>query len=585
MGEPCSVEAEVQCLGFAQGERVVCTGGYLQAAAACSGGQLCDSDSGQCLDVVTQCAGQDPGAAVCDGADRIVCGPDLVTSTASGCASIQHCQQATGNACAVCLAGAYDCDGDELRRCKSTSDGYDHVDDCSAGECNESLGMCTVLICDPNQYSCDPSSNELKLCNGIGTAFTMVEDCGTGTCDLDNEQCDVCTPDQPTGCEDVANKRVCDSDGQRDSIVLCSSEDPNRPLCTGTGECVECTDAQTHCSAQNDCFTPICVNWSCGESFRGQSADCTGGFCNSVGECKSCKDGESLCTDDWTLESCDDGEPITTPCANACVTASPTAASCGGSCRPGDDQCLGDNRTLQSCETGGSWGGDSTCTYACLSTPSPHCGGSCVPGTEQCDNNETQLCGDDGEYGSVLACSYPDTICDAGSGQALCVANPPYTIGNDSAFTAPSSMQTNWIAGNPIQVQNKSRVISFGLISPDPGETCNVRMLLYTDSGGQPLDRVGISETISLPAPSSGSWEDRQIPALGTVNLDADTTYWLMAQYNCNPALLVLTGAGQPDLKYYDPGSFSAPTSLSGASFSTVSEFSLNHYLEIQDRP
>jgi len=170
-----------------------------------------------------------------------------VSSTRDACISIDHCRQATGPDCAACLEGEHRCQGDTLSVCNEDNTGFDDVMECVDEPCNETLGRCTSLICEPNQYTCEASTNTLRRCNADGSDFASEVSCGTGICDAANGECDDCVPNNVEGCIDAQRKSVCNADGQGTRAVLCADEEPTLPVCIGNGLCRACTPSTAEC--------------------------------------------------------------------------------------------------------------------------------------------------------------------------------------------------------------------------------------------------------------------------------------------------------------------------------------------------
>lgn len=283
----CDDEGALRCVARAATGRQVCQNGEWQAAEPCPNDELCDAAAdppGECAPIVPECRGREPGAAFCDGATRITCGPDLVTATRVECPSVQHCTLATGPECAACLPNEFACDGNTLERCNAALTGFEEVDFCDEEPCNAEAGACTAFACaEPGERRC--SGDRLEECNADRSGFELVEQCDPGLCDPVDLECDACVAESAT-CDDETTRAVCSDDGQALSTIDCGA---STPVCTGAGICVECTDT-AHCTPPSDCYRPACNGGSgeCEFTFFGTHATCPGGYCTAGGECVEC---------------------------------------------------------------------------------------------------------------------------------------------------------------------------------------------------------------------------------------------------------------------------------------------------------
>lgn len=251
----------------------------------CSGGQLCDRTDTQCKAPVPACIGQAPGTVVCDGSERHVCGPDLVSSEVEYCASAQLCALGTGPSCALCLDGEYRCVGAELQRCADDHQSFEFQQDCAtAALCNATAGACTSQVCVPGQHRCD--GDRLEQCDPGGSQFLLVQTCSSGLCDAQGEQCDVCVP-SVVECAGNTSVRTCSSDGQSWNVESCQS---GTPWCTGAGVCVQCRNSVDCPASTNPCEVALCESNQCGVEVT------TGATCGGFMHCDA--GGACICNDD-----------------------------------------------------------------------------------------------------------------------------------------------------------------------------------------------------------------------------------------------------------------------------------------------
>ncbi len=76
----CSKLGDSACQYSASAQRLACDGTTWQPGTTCATGQLCDSMTGKCAEIIPECASGAPGQAVCRADTPLTCGPDLVTA-------------------------------------------------------------------------------------------------------------------------------------------------------------------------------------------------------------------------------------------------------------------------------------------------------------------------------------------------------------------------------------------------------------------------------------------------------------------------------------------------------------------------
>jgi hypothetical protein len=280
----CTTENAIRCDANAVAARSICQGGKWTPTDPCADGSLCDTSAtfptGTCKKVDPLCFGRKPGDSFCNGATRVVCGPDLVTSTAMQCPSAQHCS-AVATGCAACLDNEFKCDAMQLSKCKADHSGFDPLKMCAVdAPCNAQAGDCTTHACSPMQKRCN--GDKLEQCNADQSGFVLLEQCGAGLCDNSALVCDKCVA-RSVSCANGSTVRSCSADGQTQTDTACPS---GMPFCTGAGVCVACRDA-TNCTAGNDCTVPTCNAGTCGYPPKGMVA-CNGGICDGSGNCVEC---------------------------------------------------------------------------------------------------------------------------------------------------------------------------------------------------------------------------------------------------------------------------------------------------------
>jgi formylglycine-generating enzyme required for sulfatase activity len=101
LGGQCSTEGALGCSGQAQALQIICQSGAWTLGTACASGMNCDTRPGAtlgtCQPILRECAKAAPGDVICNGSDRVQCGPDLVSADV-----LETCS----GALPVCLDGA-----------------------------------------------------------------------------------------------------------------------------------------------------------------------------------------------------------------------------------------------------------------------------------------------------------------------------------------------------------------------------------------------------------------------------------------------------------------------------------------------
>lgn len=155
-------------------------------------------------------------------------------------------------------------------------------------------------------------------------------------------------------------------------VAACARRDPARPVCGGTGVCVEC-------SGSSDCFRdpnkPICISGECSSCGAGLPGGCaqrdpSHPVCGVAGACVACS-SSSDCSTDAAKPICE----LTTKACVACASDAQCAAKGTG---PGvcmahqDGRCATDAETIYvengaSCsDTSGRAGGTSAMPYCSM---------------------------------------------------------------------------------------------------------------------------------------------------------------------------------------------------------------------------
>lgn len=166
-------------------------------------------------------------------------------------------------------------------------------------------------------------------------------------------------------------------------------------------------------------------------------------------------------------------------------TEPPTSGTTGvGACVDGAVKCT--RGAAQTC-VDGEFSGLEVCTGACVDEVGCV---SCEPGLPVCDGDVVKLCGDDGEFGAVLAACDPvqGMDCAAGRCTGACAPDP---------MRAPEAGCEFWAVPVP------SEAVAVGGFGAALTNTCEVAAALQIDAAGQPLLMLelapGESRFVELP--------------------------------------------------------------------------------------
>lgn len=180
--------------------------------------------------------------------------------------------------CAICLPGAFSCDGRQLKACADDGQDWMVSKECETEAlCNATVGDCTSDVCYSDTRTCD--GDILMGCNDDLSGFEELDRCGEGLCDAINGQCDICVPG--TKSCDGNDASTCDSEGQGFDKQACPAR------CTGAGICVDCVVANDCPAPKEECTEAVCLlpSGDCGAKPRQSGYPCTGGTCNDSGTC------------------------------------------------------------------------------------------------------------------------------------------------------------------------------------------------------------------------------------------------------------------------------------------------------------
>lgn len=280
----CTTEEEVQCVLSGAQARRRCEAGKWSEHTSCGAGEVCDPKlAGACRKLDATCAGN-AGKATCDGATMVFCDASGALENMSQCATPNHCQRGLSRGkCAICLPGEFRCTGAALERCADDGSSFELKESCAtAALCNAEAESCKTG-CTPGSKTCD--GDTLRVCSADQTGFVDDQTCQAGLCDAANKECDVCVPGAKT-C-DQNKVRTCNSNGQTYAVQACAA--PNS-ICTGKGNCVQCTAGSPCAQPSNPCFDATCdlAAGSCQSTPKRAGIKCPTGVCDGRGECLQC---------------------------------------------------------------------------------------------------------------------------------------------------------------------------------------------------------------------------------------------------------------------------------------------------------
>lgn len=173
----CSEEDSVACAGPAQQSRLICNEGVWMTTSSCGAGLNCDSATGECQKVASECANLTEGERFCRDDTVFACGPDSLSVV-----EVEECQQGCvalegGAVCAVC--GNREPEGQE--------------------ECDD--GNAATEVCEYGEDACTVCSESCRKTTGA-TSY-----CGDAERQDQHEQCDFRTNGQQLctrGCLDAS---------------------------------------------------------------------------------------------------------------------------------------------------------------------------------------------------------------------------------------------------------------------------------------------------------------------------------------------------------------------------------------------
>jgi hypothetical protein len=418
----------------------------------CAGAPFCNAAMAEqglplgspgCVD--TPC---DPGQTSCNGAQPVVCSPDLTGFTPSGapCASRDLCVDDVPNQPAscrppACLRGPgtneYRCNGAQLQQCNTQLTGYDTIATCaSAGLCGPRANGCSAPVCNAGQRRCNPANGSVEVCNAQLTGFVVESNCGGNGCRQGPPPvCNNCVPGSPASCTNgdivtcnggVAGNTDCGAAGCRATAQgpLCNACTPGAPpACTG-GDIVTCTGGVPQlqdCGAAgcrvptagaplcNDCVpgsVPTCTNGDIVACAAGATVinDCGAPGCRVTQQgpvCNQCVPNSPATCSNGDLVACNaNGTPVITDCGGPGCRNTPQGPQCN-QCAVGAPGSCNDNNVCTSdvCAAPG------TCSNPAAPAGTPCGGGNVCNGAGACVQCSANAQCDDGNACTTDTCA------------------------------------------------------------------------------------------------------------------------------------------------------------------------------------
>lgn len=218
--EACDDPGALRCAGAAEPGYFECVDGAWQPSE-CERGQLCDNETGECADVIVDCAPLEPGDSFCDGVTRIVCGRDLVSVERQDCEG--RCIQGQ------CVS--LECGDGELQSPEQCDDGNDVETDACLITCLRA--RCGDGFVHDGEEECDDGN--LDDGDDCTTSCTLPR-CGDGKLWKGHEFCDDANDDDTDGCPSNCQEPVC-GDGYVVRGVESCDDSNDRPADGCSSDC------------------------------------------------------------------------------------------------------------------------------------------------------------------------------------------------------------------------------------------------------------------------------------------------------------------------------------------------------------
>ncbi|MDQ2645622.1 MAG: DUF4215 domain-containing protein [Myxococcota bacterium] len=224
----CSSEGERVCADDAAASILECVSGFWVAAESCADGTLCNPTDASCAAIVPGCERLEPGAAYCDGNERVVCGADPFTAERQACEG-----RCVSGACVGMACGNGALDGDEECDDGNENDYDDCTSLCEAPICGDGLKRLGEEECDDgNDDEHDDCTNDCKRAV-----------CGDGLVQEGFEECDDGNDEEHDECLSSCKSASCGDSVVQDSVEECDDgNDDDGDLCTTSCRRAICGD-------------------------------------------------------------------------------------------------------------------------------------------------------------------------------------------------------------------------------------------------------------------------------------------------------------------------------------------------------
>lgn len=375
-------------------ETCMASGGNWAVTEECETVDYCDASSGGCLTCLTD-------EAFCSGANLYVCNAAHTGWDTTTCDSADLCNARTRD-CRPCVEGEYVCNDAVLQRCDAAQH-WVTLDTCAtAALCQDSLvqaaatsstfdGQCVPPGCSAGTYQCNPSNKaELQGCPPSLRDWTTLSDCRTSAlCNATTGKCDAgCGADPGSYRCTGAQLQRCRLDGTAWEVVETC---PNAAYCNATKQdCVPCVAGETHC---NGALLETCSSeqiWAKGQTCLSAAlCDAKNGKCLAAG----CEPAGTYRCDGAQLQQCATDYTAwknvgTAACATAALCDAANGKCVDPDCKAGDSRCV--NGSYQTCDAATRrWSSPIVCGENQLCTVGSGCLGNCPAAKWQCNSTGT----------------------------------------------------------------------------------------------------------------------------------------------------------------------------------------------------
>ena len=473
----------------------------------CAAGQTCSS--GTCVPDLTM-ASCTPGSGSCVGLTGAMrCNASGVGFTAVTCPAGTQCT-GKGDCAGACVVGETACDpatgalitcadGNTITAAAcpqgQTCASVDGKAQCLGGDCQPPANGCSVVC----GNKLDPKADQTRFtsqCVATPAGFKwQVTQCLSPQ---------TCSPTAGGACSSTASNAACASQclpGQ----TRCSPDGASIQTCGASGSWV--AGATCNAAANQACVIDAGGQAVCGDGICAEGA---AGVCVLAGGAtlfRACgSDGKLGAPAPCALGVCE-------PDAMHALVAGLSPGVCVAQCRPGEQQCVGNN-AYQTCGANGTWKSAVTqCPSAdgapssCFAFTQPSgalatvCG-ACRPGSHRCANsgggldggagmlNELETCDSTGRWGAATPCTV-GVCAPSGANDVACVAQciPGSTLCVGQSASVPGTPYQGSEASVACTAQGMIPAFTGGSCASDPNGPgcCGAGTLCRQDSAGNAL--------------------------------------------------------------------------------------------------